>query len=73
MFATNSELQVKRGIVADNLHFMEGQVEQSFKEVSNMKLILAEKQRLLGKLKDKLKKKNKRNARKVYCCTICNR
>ena len=43
MLATNSELQVKRSIVADNLHYMEGEVEQSFKEVSNMKLILAEK------------------------------
>lgn len=38
-----------------------------------MKLIFAEKKRLLFKLKEKVAKKQKQNAIKVYCCTICNR
>jgi hypothetical protein len=48
-------------------------VECSFKEISNLKLILAEKKRVLVKLRDKVAKKQKQNAVKVYCCTICNR
>ena len=38
-----------------------------------MKFIVAEKKRLLAKLKDKLKKKGKNFAQKVYCCAVCDR
>lgn len=68
----NSELQVKKDIVSDKLYVMEGEVEQSFKEITNIKLIVAEKIRLMAKLKEKLKKKGKLITKKVYCCTICH-
>lgn len=52
---------------------MESEVESSFKEISNLKVILSEKKRLLVKLREKTKKKAKKNAQKVYVCTLCQK
>ena len=38
-----------------------------------MKVILSEKKRLLVKLREKTKKKAKKNAQKVYVCTLCQK
>jgi len=38
-----------------------------------MKFIVEEKKRLLGKLRERVTKKNKNNAKKYYCCTLCDK
>ena len=38
-----------------------------------MKFILSEKKRLLQKLREKLKRKGRVAAQKVYCCALCDR
>lgn len=50
----NSQLVSARGILADNLSRAEAETENSFKELSNMKMILAEKRRVVVKLREKL-------------------
>ena len=50
---------------------MEDEVEQSFRTISNLKIVLEEKKRLVGRLKEKVSRKVKPREKKVYCCTIC--
>ena len=69
----NSDLQIKKSIVSDNLQQMEDSVEESFQEITNLKLKLAEKKRFMAKLREKLKTKGLAQTQKVYCCTLCNR
>lgn len=54
LLATQSELTVKKIVVAEQLQAIESEVEGSFKEISNLKLILNEKKRLKNRLKEKL-------------------
>lgn len=59
-------------MLADKLALKQEQVEGSFKQLSNIKLVVEEKKRLLNKLRERVLK-SKSNTKKYYCCSLCDR
>jgi hypothetical protein len=69
----NGQLISARGILADTLSRAEIDTENSFKELTNMKMILAERKRVIGKLRERLEKRSCGKEKRVYCCGECPR
>lgn len=68
-----SQLGMRKALMGQQIVRREQQLEASFLEINNLKMIAAERKRVLVKLKQKIAKKHKNKQKRVYCCSYCDR